>query len=59
MEAAGLNLIGVYIRKRKEAISERVACRPIYDMYTEAERIPETIRLVQWSEQDAVNEPEE
>ena len=59
MEDAGLHPIGVFIRRRHETILERVACRPIYELCTEAERMPETSRLVQWWYKDTVNEPEE
>ena len=46
MEAVGLHPIGVYIRRRQATIAERVDCRPIYEMCTEAERMPGTVRLV-------------
>ena len=59
MEAAGVHPIGVYIRRRKSTIEERVACRPIYDIFTEAECILWTSRLVPWLDQEAVNEPED
>ena len=45
-EATFLRPIGVYIRRRKATILERVACRPIYEICTEAERITGTIRMV-------------
>ena len=48
MEAMGFHPIGLYIRKRQATISERVACRPIYEICTEAERMPGTSRMVQW-----------
>ena len=47
MEATGLHPIWVYIRRRQVTISERLACRPIYELCTEAERMPGTIWLVQ------------
>ena len=46
MEAAGIHPIGAYIRRRHATISERVACRHIYELCTEAERIPGTSRMV-------------
>ena len=58
MEAAGIHPIRVYIRRRQATIVERVTCHPIYDLFTETERMPGTSRLVQWWDQDAVNEPE-
>ena len=59
MEAAGIHPTGVYTKRRQPSIEERVSCHPIYALCTEAERIPETSRLVQWWYQDAVNEPKE
>ena len=59
MEDAGIHPIGLYIRRQQATIAEKVACRPIYEICTEAERIPRTSRMVQWWDQDAVNEPEE
>ena len=56
MEAAGIHPIGMYIMRRQATIAERVYCRPIYKIFTEAERMPGTSRLVKWWEQDAVNE---
>ena len=46
MENTGIHSIGVYNRRWKSTIAERVASRPIYELCTEAERIPGTIRLV-------------
>ena len=51
--------IGVYIKKRQTTILERVACRPVSALCTDVERMPGTIRLVQWWDQNAVNEVEE
>ena len=59
MKDVGIHPIGVYIRRQKATIAERVACQPIYELCIEAERIPGTSRLVLWWYQDAVNEPEE
>ena len=59
MEATGLHPIGEYIRRRQATIAERVYCRPIYEIYTEAERISGTSQMVRWWDQDTVNEPEE
>ena len=46
MEAVGLNPIGVYIKRRCATIAERVACLPINELCTEAERMSGTSRLV-------------
>ena len=46
MEAAGLQPIGDYIRRRQATIAERVDCRSIYDLCTEAELIQRTIWMV-------------
>ena len=59
MKAAGIHPIGVYIRKWQSNIEEKVSCCPIYELCTEAERMPGMIRLVQWWDHDAVNESEE
>ena len=59
MKTVGLHPIGVYTRSRKETIAEMVAFCPIYELFTEDDRMPGTSRLVRWWEQDTVNEPEE
>ena len=59
MESVGIHPIRVYIRRRQATIAERVACRPIYEMCMEAERMTRTSRLVRWWDQDTVNEPED
>ena len=59
MDSAGLHPIGVYMNRNQATIADRVACRPVYAMCTEVERMPGTIRMVRWWDQDAVNEPEE
>ena len=46
MESAGIHPIGEYIRRRQATIAERVAFRPLYELCTEAERIPGTICMV-------------
>ena len=56
MDSTGIHPIGVYIKRRKKAISEWVACRPVYALCTEAERMPGMSRVVCWWDQDAVNE---
>ena len=58
MEATGINPIGVYIKRQQTTVAERVACRPVYALCKEAERMPGTSRLVQWWDQEAVNEPD-
>ena len=40
-------------------MTENVACRPIYEICIEVERMPRMIRMVRWWDQDVVNEPEE
>ena len=59
MESTGIHPIGVYIKRRQATIVERVDFRLVYELCTEAEQMPGTIRLVQWWDQDVVNEPEE
>ena len=58
MEAAGIHPIGVYIKSRQTTIVDRVAFRPVYALCTETERIPGTSWLVQWWDQDSINEPD-
>ena len=57
LESAGIYPIGLYIKRRQAAIADRVACRPIYESCTEAEQMPGTSQMVQWWNQDALNEP--
>ena len=59
MDSAGIHHIGVYIKRRKKTIAERVDCQPIYVLSTEADIMPGTSQMVRWWDQDAVNEPEE
>ena len=59
METAGIHPIGVYISRRQATIAERVACRPIYELCMEVERMTGKRRLVRWWDQYAVNEPKE
>ena len=59
MEGAGLRPIGEYIRRQQADISERADFRPIYDIYTEAERMPGTSRTMKWWDQDVVKETDE
>ena len=46
MEAAGIYPIGVYIKKRQMTIAKMVACRSVYALCKEAERIPGTSQIV-------------
>ena len=39
MDAAGLHPILQYISRRQATIVEKVACRPIYELFVKAERI--------------------
>ena len=59
MHAVAISTIGEYIRKQHTTISEKVACRPIYELCVEEERMPGTIRMPRRWDQDVVNEPEE
>ena len=58
MYDAGLHPIEVYINIWKATIADRLALRPVCALCTEAERMPGTIRMIRWWDQDAVNEPE-
>ena len=59
MDSSGLHPIGLYIKRRQKTIAKRVAWRPLYALWTEAERILRTSRMVRWWNQDAVNDSEE
>ena len=59
MYAAGIHPIGIYTKRRQMNIAEKVACRPVYTLCTEAERMLGTSRMMRWWDQDAVNQPEE
>ena len=59
MESSGIHPIGVYTKRRQTTIAERVDCRPVNALCTEAERMPGTIRMVRWWDKDTVNDPEE
>ena len=48
MDSVGLHPIIVYIKRRQTNIADRVACRNIYALYTEADRIPGMSRMVRW-----------
>ena len=58
-EAVGLHPIRVYIKRRKTTVVDRVACRPVYTLCTEAEWMLGTSRVVRWWDQDALNKTEE
>ena len=58
-ESAGIHPIRVYIKMMQKTIAERLACRPVYALCTEAKRMLRTIRIVRWWDQDAVNDLEE
>ena len=55
LEAAGLNPIMEYIRRRKENIVEKVSCQTIYELCVEAERSPGTRRRMRWWDQNGEN----
>ena len=56
MESTSIHPIGVYIKSWQTNIAEWVACRPVYELCTEAERIPRMIGIVCWWYTDAVYE---
>ena len=58
MDSAGLHPVRVYIKRRQTAIEERVACRPVYALCTEVDRMSGTSWMVHWWDQDTVNKPE-
>ena len=56
MEPSGIHPIGLCIKRRQTTISERVECRSVYALCTEAERMLRTIRMVRWWDKDTVND---
>ena len=48
MESVGLHPIGVYIKRLRTTMDDRVAFREVYTFCTEAEIMPGTIRMVRW-----------
>ena len=59
VDSVGLHPIGVYIKGRQTTIAQRMAFQPVYALFTEADRITGTIRMVCWWDQDTVNKMEE
>ena len=59
MESAANHPIREYIRRRKATIAEKVVYRPIDELCAWAERMPVTSWVLNWWDQDVVNEPEE
>ena len=59
LEAADLNPIKEYIRRRQVTIAAQVECRPIYELCTKVEQRPVMRRMVRWWDQDVVHECEE
>ena len=58
MDSAGLQPIGVYIKRWQTTITERVSCRPVYALCTEVERMTGTSWIVRCWDQGVVNDPE-
>ena len=56
MEAVGIHPILFYIRRRQMTIADRAACRSVYTLCTESERMTGAIRMVRWLDKDVVNE---
>ena len=54
-----LHPITEYIMMQQATIEEKVACHPIYEICVEAERMPVTIQMIGWWDQDVVNDHEE
>ena len=52
METAGIHHIREYIRRWKATIAKRVACRPIYELYSKADWMVGTTQMVRWWDQD-------
>ena len=59
LEAVVLHPIMDYIRRRQASIFENVACRPIYELCSEAEQRTGMIRRVRLWDQEVANKSEE
>ena len=59
LEAAGSYHMHEYIWRSQKIIVAQVACCPIYELCTEADRRPGTSRMMRWWDQDVVQESEE
>ena len=58
LDSTGLWLINEYIQRRQGRIAAQVACRPIYELCTGAERIPGSSQMMRRWDQDVVREEE-
>ena len=56
LEAAGLWSIKNYIWRRQATISEYIDNRPIYELFTDPERIMVSSRLLRWWDKDLTRE---
>ena len=59
LEPTGLCMVEEYIQRQQATITAQVACRSIYELFTGAEWMPWSSRLMRWWEQDVVREEEE
>ena len=59
MESMGIRPIMEYIRRRQATIAEKVACRPIDELCTDADRRTGTSYTMRLWDQDIVNGAEE
>ena len=46
------------ISRQKVTIPEKVACRPIYELCADAERMPGTSQMMIWWDKDVLNKPD-
>ena len=56
IDTAGCWSIKEYIQRRQASIVDQVACRPIYEVLTEVERITGYSRFMMWWDQDVGRE---
>ena len=59
LEAEGLHPIYEYIRRFQATVAAQVACRPIYELCTEAEQRMGMVCMMRLWDQDLLHESEE
>ena len=58
MDTTGLWTIKGYIQRMQDTVAAKIYLQTIYELYSEAESIPGTIRFMQWWEQAVGREVE-
>ena len=52
LEVTGLWPMKEYIRKSQDTVAEYITNHPIYELFTEAKRMPVSSRFMRWWDQD-------